>query len=98
MNRLHLLLSPSAAAVRDCIGQCVTGDYILLVDGGVTLLANDGLLRRLREEGHATIGVGAADARARGLQSAAKRAGLAWIDDSDWAALVADYPVVLSWK
>lgn len=98
VKRLHLLLSASVTAVRDCVGQFESGDHILLVDAGANLLADEERMRGLSQACGTAVRALEADVRARGLVSAAKRQGVQLIADSAWVALVADHSLVLSWK
>lgn len=93
-SRLHQLFSPVSEIVDLCCGQLAEADVVLLADRGVELLASPAQLERMACA-CAQIFVLRPDALARGL---AGTAGVVFIDDRQWPALVRKHQHVLSWS
>lgn len=98
MPRLHLLMSANDAAIRDCLALFRPGDYLLLVDQGVAVLAHQQRTESLLAVVGECIGALRADVLARGLDVEPGRAEIQLLSDLEWAEKVAMHTQVLSWK
>lgn len=99
MASLHQILSSNPRAWEDCAAFWQPGDAVLLADAAAGLVADPGFLGFFATAS-AALPVRAleADIAARGLQDAARRAGVRLVDDSGWVRMVCAHDRVLSWK
>ena len=89
-------MSPDSDTLHDCLSLFRPGDYLLLLDSGVNLLAHAGKLQAVMDQAGGSLGASAPDLAARGLGDLT--GGVAVIDDAQWLELLADHAQVLSWK
>ncbi len=98
MTRLHLLMSVSDSVIRDCLALFRPGDYLLLVDQGVGVLAHQQRTESLLAVVGESLGALRADVLARGLYMEPGQEEIQLLSDLEWAEKVAMHTQVLSWK